>query len=93
MICYCFTHVCKQAGQRLMRPTVGIWGGNLLFHSDSRLYECGHMQFMKFSSNDYSRYREGTQDNRMVDAKRIRLEKCSALSDWGIHDIYCSSSG
>ena len=80
-----------QAGQRLMRPTVGIWGGQLIYHSDTRLHQCGHMQFMKFTSNDHSSYREGTEDNRIVDAKRVRLRQCSVLSDWGMQDVYCSS--
>ena len=74
-----------------MRPTVGIWGGKLLYHSDMRLNQCGHMQFMKFTSDDYSSYQEGTEDNRIVDAKKIRLTQCSVLSDWGMQEIYCSS--
>lgn len=86
-----------EAGQRMLRPTVGIWGGKLLFHSDIRLPQCGHMQFLKFATRDdhnirYQSYTEGTVDKRTIKAKMVALSLCPILSEWGLGDVYCSYS-
>ena len=54
-------------------------GGRLLYHTDLRLAQCGHMQFIKMGGEGedkqlYSEYTEGTIDQRTIKAKLVTLK-------------------
>ena len=83
-----------EAAQVHQRPLVGIWGGVAVHHTDVRLPFCGHMLYMTEFSNRATdtTYTEGTSDRRTVNSKKIRLDTCNHLVDWGLQDVYCSTS-
>jgi hypothetical protein len=45
-----------EAAQRNMIPIVGIWNHELIYHTDTRLPYCGHMQYMKVSKQELLPY-------------------------------------
>jgi hypothetical protein len=84
-----------EAAQVHQRPLVGIWGGVAVHHTDMRLPYCGHMLYMtEFSDRAIdTTYTEGTADRRTVNSKKIRLDMCNHLVDWGLQNVYCSTEG
>ncbi len=50
------------------RPLVGLWENITIFHYDERLPYCGHMQFLRKTSQEGIdvEWKEGTHDSRTV---------------------------
>lgn len=83
-----------EAAQVHLRPIVSLWNKHLLFHHDMKLPYCGHMLFMRTYSNQgvTGSYREGTYDNRIIPVKSIKLFPCHHFDEYGLRDVYCTSS-
>ena len=82
--------VCIKAASVNMRPIVGVWDRNYIYHNDIKLPYCGNLQFVKNYGTQgvVTHYVEGTHDSRRVKAKQVRLHSIDVLKEWGIPYVF-----